>query len=76
LHEGVARTVFGWNGVKYRESTDGLTWSSAELVSDDAFFPIPMGVGFTDRPVVGYSRVEYVTVRNAQPASGASVSSD
>jgi len=67
VNDGIVRTVFGWNGVRYRESSDGVTWSAAEVVSADAFYPIPTGVGFTDRPVVAYSRPEYVTVRAAQP---------
>jgi hypothetical protein len=53
LEDGVLRAVFvADNGLYYRESEDGLTWTPPERISEigsDAF------VGFAGRPIVVYT---------------------
>ena len=53
LQGGVLRAVFNSNnGFFYRESSDGITWSSRELVSEIGYEGY---VGFAGRPLVVYS---------------------
>ncbi len=67
LRDGVVRTIFGVSEVLYRESHDGLTWTTAERVDANAFHPAPVGVGFTDRVVVVYDRPTYIEARTGTP---------
>jgi hypothetical protein len=53
LEGGVLRAVFSAsNGLFYRESADGLTWSGRELVSEIGYGAF---VGFAGRPLVVYT---------------------
>jgi len=53
LQGGVLRAVFqGPNGLFYRESFDGVTWSAKELVSEIGYGGF---VGFAGRPLVVYT---------------------
>lgn len=53
LEGGVLRAVFrASNGLFYRESQDGVTWSQRELVSETGYGAF---VGFAERPLVVYA---------------------
>lgn len=61
LRHGVARVLLGRSTpsnaqeVFYRESADGVNWTTAELVSSTpGNYAYPFGIGYSDRPIVGY----------------------
>jgi hypothetical protein len=65
LEDGVARAAFGSSdcpggpcslGLFYRQSSDGVAWTPRELVSPP--WSLPMGIGYTDRAVIGYTHYE------------------
>lgn len=65
LEDGVARAAFGSSdcpggpcnlALFYRQSSDGVTWTPRELVSPA--WALPMGIGYTDHAVIGYSHYE------------------
>ena len=70
IQDGVVHAVFGRNycgtgpcdlAVFHSQSSDGVSWTARELVSPPGF-AYPMGIGYTDRVVVGFGHYVAATV--------------